>query len=169
MFVVNSNNGKILHLSQNSTLRLSPSDQIGPYLDSFKHITGLAIGINGELLVVDSPTHSIKSYETKFFEPATESYFVVPKEIRPPSRDQIKPVIIAPESLVVEAKDVLTGVFLGNVTASDDSGIKIIINNAPEQFSFGITNIIWVAFDNSGLSSTASQKVGCKGMWTKSL
>ena len=39
MFVVNSNNGKILHLSQNSTLRLSPSDQIGPYLDSFKHIT----------------------------------------------------------------------------------------------------------------------------------
>ena len=103
----------------------------------------MAIGINGELLVVDSPTHSIKSYETKFFEPATESYFVVPNEIRPPSRDQIKPVIIAPESLVVEAEDIITGVFLGNVTASDDSGIKIIINNAPEQFSFGMTNIIW--------------------------
>lgn len=162
MFVVNSNNGKILHLSQNSTLRLSPADQIGPYLDSFTHITDLAIGINGELLVVDSPTHSIKSYETKFFESPTESYFVVPDEIRPPSRDQTLPVIIAPESLVVEAEDVFTGVFLGNVTASDDSGIKIIINNAPEQFSIGLTNIIWIAFDNSGLSSTASQKVDVK-------
>ena len=38
MLVVNSYNDKILHLSQNSPLRLSPSDQIGPYLDSFKDI-----------------------------------------------------------------------------------------------------------------------------------
>lgn len=162
MFVVNSNNGKILHLSQNATLRLSPSAQIGPYLDSFTDITDLAIGINGELLVVDSPTHSIKSYETKFFEPLAESYFVVPKEVRPPIRDQVKPVVIAPEPLVVEARDILTDVFLGNVTATDESGIKAIINNAPEQYSLGITNIVWIAFDNSGLSSTASQKVDVK-------
>ena len=159
MFVVNSNNGKILHLSQNSPLRLSPSDQIGPYLNSFKQITDLAIGINGELLVVDSPTHSIQSYETEFYEQSVESYFVVAKEVRPPSGDQIKPVIIAPESLVVEAEDILTGVFLGEATATDDSGIKIIINNAPDMFSPGITNIIWIAFDNAGHSSTASQKV----------
>ncbi len=162
MFVVNSHNGKILHLSQNSPLRLSPSDQIGPYLDSFKQITDLAIGINGELLVVDSPTHSIQSYETKFFEPPAESYFVVAEEVRPPSRDQIKPVIIAPESLVVEAEDMLTNVFLGDAIATDDSGIKIIINNAPEMFSPGITNILWIAFDNSGHSSTASQTITVK-------
>ena len=159
MFVVNSNNGKILHLSQDSSLLLSTSDQIGPYLHSFKQITDIAIGINGELLVVDSPTHSIQSYETEFYEQSVESYFVVPKEIRPPSRDQTKPVIIAPESLVVEAEDILTDVFLGDATATDDSGIKIIINNAPEMFSPGITNIIWIAFDNAGHSSTASQKV----------
>ena len=159
MFVVNSNNGKILHLSQNSLLRLSPSDQIGPYIHSFKQITDITIGINGELLVVDSPTHSIQSFETKFFEQPAESYFVVPEEIRPPSRDQIKPVIIAPDSLVVEAEDVLTNIFLGDATATDDSGIKVIINNAPEMFSPGITNIIWITFDNAGHSSTANQKV----------
>jgi len=159
IFVVNSNTGKILHLSQNSDLRLSLSDQNGPYLNSFKQITGMAIGINGELLVVDSPTHSIQSFETKFFEQPAESYFVTPAEVRPPSRDQTKPVIIAPESITVEADDLLTSVFLGDATATDDSGIKIIINNAPEMFSPGITNIIWIAFDNAGHSSTAYQIV----------
>lgn len=159
MFVVNSNNGKILHLSQNSPLRLSPVDQLGPYQNSFKQITDLAIGINGELLVVDSPTHSIQSYETEFYDQSVESYFVVPEEIRSPTRDQTKPVLIAPESLVVEAEDILTSVFLGDAIATDDSGIKIIINNAPETFSPGIMNVVWIAFDNAGHSSTASQKV----------
>lgn len=159
IFVVNSNTNKILHLSQNSNLLLTQSDQRGPYLDSFKQITDMAIGINGELLVVDSPTHSIQSFETKFFEQPVESYFVAPADIRPPSRDQTKPVIFAPESLVVEAEDMLTSVFLGDATATDDSGIKIIINNAPEMFSTGITNVIWIAFDNAGHSSTAYQIV----------
>jgi len=159
MFVVNSYNGKILHLSQNSELRLNLSDQNGPYLVSFKEITDMAIGINGELLVVDSPTHSIKSFETTFFESPAESYFVVPAEVRPPSRDQIKPVIIAPDSIVVEAEDMLTDVFVGNANATDASGIKIIINNAPDVFKPGITNLIWIAFDNAGHSSTDTQRI----------
>ncbi len=159
MFVVNSHDDKILHLSQDSELLLSLSDQNGPYLNSFKEITDMAIGINGELLVVDSPTHSIKSFKTTFFESSTESYFVVPTEVRPPSRDQIKPVIIAPDSIVVEAEDMLTDVFIGNANATDASGIKIIINNAPDAFRLGITNLIWIAFDNAGHSSTDTQKI----------
>ncbi len=159
MFVVNSNTGKILHLSQDSALRISQDDQNGPYPDSFKHITDIAIGINGELLVVDSPTHSIQSFETKFFEQPTESYFVIPKEIRPPPRDQTKPVIIAPDSLIVEAEDLLTSVSYGNAIATDDGGIKIIINNAPEMFSPGVRNLLWIAFDYAGHSSTAYQTI----------
>ncbi len=159
MFVVNSHTGKILHLSQNSELRLSVSDQKGPFLVSFKQVTDIAIGINGELLVVDSPTHSIKSLETAFFESTDEYYFVVPAEVRPPSEDQIKPVIIAPDSIVVEAEDMFTDVFVGNANATDASGIKIIINNAPDLFKPGITNIIWIAFDNAGHSSTDTQRI----------
>lgn len=159
MFVVNSHDGKILHLSQNSELRLSTSDRTSPYLVSFKEITGMTIGINGELLVVDSPTHSIRSFETTFFENTAQSYFVVPAEVRPPSRDQIKPVIIAPDSIIVEAEDMLTDVFVGNANATDASGIKIIINNAPDAFKPGITNLIWIAFDNAGHSSTDTQKI----------
>ena len=126
MFVVNSHTSKILHLSQNYELRLSASDQRAPYLVSFKQITDMAIGVNGELLVVDSPTHSIKSLETIFFESSTESYFVVPAEVRPSSGDQIKPVIIAPDSIVVEAEDLLTDVFVGSANATVmQAGLKL--------------------------------------------
>ena len=159
MFVVNSNTGKILHLSQNSTLRIPQAVQNGSYPDSFKHVAGMAIGINGELLVADSPTHSIQSFETPFFEQSAEPYFVVPKETRPPSRDQTLPVIIAPDSLIVEAEDLLTSIVYGDANATDDGGIKAIINNAPEMFSPGITNIIWIAFDYTGHRSIAYQKI----------
>ncbi len=159
MFVVNSNTGRILHLSENSNLLLNLAAQNGPYPDSFENITGLAIGINGELLVVDSHSHSIQSYETEFFVQPTESYYIAPKETRPPSKDQIKPEIFAPAPIVVEAEDYLTTIFLGAANATDASGIKIVINNAPEAFKPGITNIIWIAFDNAGHSSTDYQRV----------
>ena len=63
------------------------------------------------------------------------------------------------QSLIVEATDRLTTVNIGNATATDESGIKALINNAPELFSPGISNIIWVAFDNSGHTSSAYQTV----------
>ncbi|MFB5636052.1 MAG: 6-bladed beta-propeller [Nitrosopumilus sp.] len=159
LFVVNSANDRVLHLSQNSSLKLSLADQNGPYPDSFENISDIAIGINGELLVIDSPTHSIQLFETEFFEQPAESYYVVPAEVRPLPEDQTKPVIIAPDSIVVEAEDFLTSVFTGDATATDESGIKIIINNAPDAFKPGITNLVWIAFDNAGHSSSAYQRI----------
>ena len=159
LFVVNTADDRILHLSQNSDLRLSQSDQSGPYPDSFESVSDLAIGINGELLVIDSPTHSIQSFKTEFFEQPAESYYVAPAEVRPPSEDQTKPVIIAPDSIVVEAEDFLTFVYAGEATATDASGIKVIINNAPDAFRPGITNLVWIAFDNVGHSASANQRI----------
>jgi len=159
MFVVNSATGRILHLSQDSDLRLSQADQAGPYHDFFEDMTDLEIGINGELLVVDSPSHTIQLFETPFYEEPEISYFVAPEVMRPLPRDQTKPVIIAPPSLVVEAEDILTTVSIGDATATDDSGIKVIVNNAPEAFFIGINNVVWIAFDNSGHSSDASQRI----------
>ncbi len=162
MFVVNSADDRILHLSQNSTLRLEQSDQRGPYPNSFEHVTDIAMGSTGELLVIDSPTHSIQSYETPFFEPSPEFYFVAPVEERPPAEDQTKPEIVAPDSLVVEADDLITQVDIGNAIATDESGINTIINNAPEGFKPGINNVIWIAFDNVGHSSSAYQTITVK-------
>ena len=164
MFISNSANNRILHLSQDSNLYLNVFDQIGPYPNSFDFISDITIGINGELLVVDSANHKIKSFETAFYEkPVVVDSIDIPDEIvEDLSYDKTKPVIIAPISLEVEAADMLTVVSFGEATATDESGIKAIINNAPEAFSPGISTIIWVAFDNVGYTSSTSQTITVK-------
>jgi len=162
MFIVNSANDRILHLSQDSNLLLNIFDQIGPYPDSFDYVTDITIGINGELLVVDSANNKIKSFETAFYEkPVIVNSIEIPV-VEDLSPDQTYPVIIAPPSLEVEATDMLTVVLYGEATATDESGIKAIINSAPETFRIGVTTITWVAFDNSGYHSVVSQTITVK-------
>jgi len=164
MFIVNSANDRILHLSQDSDLNLNVFDQLGPYTNSFNFLSDITIGINGELLIVDSANHKIKSFETPFYEkPVIVDSAEIPDEIIEDSPiDKTWPVIIAPISLEVEATDFLTVVSFGEATATDESGIKAIINNAPDAFSPGVSTIIWVAFDNVGYSSSASQTITVK-------
>jgi len=160
MFIVNSANGRILHLSQDSNLSLNVFDKLGPYTKSFDFLSDIAIGINGELLIVDSVNHKIQSFETEFYEPPVIGDSVeIPEVVEEVPYDQTKPVIIAPVSLVVEATDMLTTVSFGNATATDESGIKAIINNAPEAFSPGISTIVWIAFDNVGHTASTSQTI----------
>ncbi len=164
MLIVNAVNDRILHLSQNSTLNLNVFDQIGLFADSFDMITDIAMGINGELLVVDSANHKIQSFETPFYEkPIVVDSIEIPDEIIEDSpEDKTKPVIVAPISLEIEAVDMLTPVSFGEATATDESGVKAIINNAPDAFSLGVSTIIWIAFDNIGYSSTATQTITVK-------
>jgi len=164
MFIVNSANGRILHLSQDSNLNLNVFDQLGPYQKSFDFLSDIAIGINGELLIVDSANHKIQSFETEFYvKPViVDSIEISDEVIEELPIDKTKPVIIAPISLEVEAADFLTTVSFGNATATDESGIKAIIHNAPDEFSIGISTIIWVAFDNVGYSSSTSQTITVK-------
>ena len=162
MFIVNSANDRILHLSQDSNPLLNIFDQIGPYPNSFDYVTDIAIGINGELLVVDSANHKIKSFETAFYEKPEIVNSVEIPVVERLSPDQTYPVIIAPSSLEVEATDMLTVVLYGEATATDESGIKAIINSAPEAFRIGVTTITWVAFDNTGYSSNTSQTITVK-------
>jgi len=164
MFIVNSDNDRILHLSQDSDLNLNVFEQIGPYTNSFDFLSDVTIGINGELLIVDSANHKIKSFETEFYvKPAIVDSVEISEEIIEESPiDKTKPVIVAPISLEVEAADFLTTVSFGEATATDESGIKAIIHNAPDAFSIGVSTIIWVAFDNVGYSSSTSQTITVK-------
>lgn len=165
MFVVNSANDRILYLSQDSDLNLNVFDQLGPYSNSFDFVADLAIGINGELLVIDSTNHQIQSFGTEFYEePVIVDSIEIPddisdeiiEELQP---DKTMPEIIAPISLIIEATDMQTVVSFGEATATDESGIKAIINNAPDAFSPGVSTIIWIAFDNAGYSSSTSQTI----------
>ena len=163
MFIVNSYNDRILHLSQDSDSKLNIFDQIGPYPNSFDFVTDIAIGINGELLVVDSSKHQIKSFETAFYEePIIVDSIITDEIIEEPLIDQTPPVIVAPPSLQVEAADMLTAVSFGEATATDESGIQAILNNAPDAFSPGETTILWIAFDTVGYTSSVSQTITIK-------
>jgi len=162
MFIVNSANDRILYLSQDSDSLIKIFDQIGPFPNSFDYVTDMAIGINGELLVVDSANHKIKSFKTPFYEKPIIVKSVEIPIVEEESLDQTYPVIVAPPSFEVEATDFLTNVLYGEATATDDSGIKAIINNAPDAFSPGRYTITWVAFDNHGFSSNTSQTITVK-------
>ena len=163
MFIVNSENNRILYLSQDSDSNLSLIKQRGPYPDQFNHITDIAVGINGELLVVDSATHKIKSFKTPFYEPPVITDLGIPKAAKEvvPVIDA-RPVISAPPSLTVEAVDKLTLVSIGTAVATDEGGIKALINNAPDAFAPGVSTVIWIAFDYTGYTSSDTHTVTVK-------
>ena len=163
MYIVNSATQRILHLSQDSEQRLSIFDQVGPYPNTFDLIIDIAIGTNGEILIADSSSHRIKTFETPFYEkPVLEEISEIPEIIEEIFVDKERPVIIAPPSLTVEAEDYETIVSYGEATAIDASGIKTILNNAPDFFNPGITTITWIAFDNTGYDSNTTQTVTVK-------
>ena len=163
MFVVNSAYDTILHLSQDSDLRLSVFDQLGPYSDySFDVVTDVDFGLNGELLIVDSANHKIQYFETEFYTVPVLEYYEDIEVIEVVVKDQIRPVIVAPESLVVDATDMLSVVSIGEATATDASGISTIMNNAPDLYPIGVTTVTWIAFDNVGLTSNTIQTVYVK-------
>jgi Ca2+-binding RTX toxin-like protein len=60
---------------------------------------------------------------------------------------------------VIEATGSLTSVELGEAVAIDESGIQILVNNAPTLFPLGSSTIIWTAIDNGGNSASAIQQV----------
>ena len=82
---------------------------------------------------------------------------VIPE--KPLIRDLVKPVLVAPNDITIEAINTLTLVDIGEAMAMDENGIQFLINNAPEMFSLGTSIIIWTAVDNSGNSSFATQEV----------
>jgi hypothetical protein len=163
MFIVNSANNKILHLEQDGDLSLNIFERLGPYQQTFTTLTDVTLGVNGELLIVDSASHKIYSFETPFYvEPSIveEIEIIAPEIIEDFSSDVIDPTIMAPSDLILDATNLYTAVSIGDAIASDsDSGIKAILNNAPESFSLGVNKVTWIAFDNAGNTAEAFQTI----------
>lgn len=158
LFVINSANDRVLHLKQDLS-NLNIFDQQGPYPDLFTMPTDIAIGLNGELFVIDSALHKIKVFETEFYE---QPDIIETKEISEPETkipDYTKPQIIAPDDIVLDATGILTFVDIGEPAVSDESGIKAILNNAPDGLPLGVTTVMWIAFDNAGNSAHSIQTI----------
>jgi len=163
IIVVNVANNRVLYLDQDDDLTLNIFEKLGPYPRTFSMLTDVALGINGELLIIDSASHKVQSFETPLY---VEPQFVQEIEIVVPeievdfSNDVIDPIIMVPSDMVLEATGLYTSVVLGDSIASDfDSGIKTILNNAPEAFSLGVSKVTWIAFDNAGNTAEGYQTI----------
>ncbi|QDI89672.1 6-bladed beta-propeller [Candidatus Nitrosopumilus sp. SW] len=163
IFVINSADNRVLHLELDDDLRLDIFEQLGPFGNSFVDPTDIALGFHGELLVVDSAAHKIKSFETPFYDETKiihTTEIIVPEITEGYEFDDIDPVIMAPSDIKLEATDLFTPVSIGDAIAEDlHSGIKTILNNAPEAFSLGVSKVTWIAFDNAGNTSEDYQNI----------
>ncbi|MDX1595550.1 MAG: 6-bladed beta-propeller [Nitrosopumilaceae archaeon] len=149
-FVINSFDDNVLYLSKDSSLHLDIFAQKGPLESDFTMPTDIALGKYGELHVTDSFNHSIQTFETPNYVTPPKTNEIKPIEIIEEIKDDTPPVIITPDDMFVDATGIYTPVDFGEATATDENGIKAILNNAPEEFPLGISKITWIAFDNTG-------------------
>ncbi|MEK5492593.1 HYR domain-containing protein [Paenibacillus sp. FSL R7-0297] len=72
--------------------------------------------------------------------------------------DTTRPQLNVPEDRIVEATAVKTPVGIGQATATDIFKVTLV-NNAPDAYPLGITEITWTATDANGNVSTKVQKI----------
>lgn len=163
IFVINSDDNRVLYIALEDNSYLDIFEQLGPFGNSFVDPTDVVLGFHGELLVVDSAAHKVKSFETPFYDetkivPTTE--IVSPEVSEEYEFDDVNPTIMAPSDIKLEATDLFTPVPIGEAVAEDlHSGIKAILNNAPEAFSLGVSKVTWIAFDNAGNTAEDYQNI----------
>ena len=164
IFFINSADNRVLYLELDaSDLHLDIFEQLGPFGNSFVDPTDIVMGFYGNLLVVDSAAHKVKSFETPFYDETKiiqSTEIIAPEVTEGYEFDDIPPTIMAPSDIKLEATDLYTAVPIGEAIADDSqSGIKAILNNAPEEFSLGVSKVTWIAFDNAGNTAEDSQNI----------
>ncbi|MDH5259234.1 MAG: HYR domain-containing protein, partial [Gammaproteobacteria bacterium] len=72
--------------------------------------------------------------------------------------DTTAPVLNIPASITMEASGGLTPVFVGDATATDIFPVTVV-NDSPQVFPLGTSNVVWTATDANGNITTAMQSV----------
>lgn len=80
--------------------------------------------------------------------------------LAPRAVDVTPPTLVPPADINAVSSDGLpVTVTLGTPTATDDSGVPTVTNNAPTQFPVGLTLVSWTAEDAAGNRTVATQRV----------
>ena len=136
----------------------------GSNTSQFKLPKDIAVDSDGDVFVVDSSNHRIQKFgskdtTTETTQTTTQTTQTQTKTTKTTVTDLKKPTVSPPKDLYVEATGGLTRVSIGQAIANDESGIKSLTSNAPEEFPLGITTVIWTAIDNAGNMGIATQTV----------
>ncbi|WP_194977158.1 HYR domain-containing protein, partial [Aquiflexum lacus] len=76
--------------------------------------------------------------------------------------DNEAPTIVAPANISIqigEDDESATDVELGTPTTSDNCGVDVVVNLAPESFPIGTTTVTWTVTDVNGNTATADQVI----------
>ena len=180
IYVADNGNNRIVQLDNNGHMITSWGSQ-GKGADFFDNPRGVAVDFAGNIFVVDTDNNRIQKFGsaptqtqiqtqiTNQTQTTTTPQQVIAIQnttqnqantikITAPN-DKTPPSITAPSDMTVEGTGLLTSVSVGQATATDDSGIASITNNAPSKFPQGVTMITWTAIDNGGNSAKAVQKI----------
>ncbi|MEO9276942.1 MAG: HYR domain-containing protein, partial [Nitrososphaera sp.] len=169
IFVADTGNNRIVELDSNGHTLTSWGSQ-GKGADFFDNPRDVAVDSAGNVFVVDTQNNRIQKFGSNSITTQTtqsvnqtqatqitDNQTQVPKIIDP--NDKTPPTITAPADITVEATGMLTSVSIGQATATDDSGVASITNNAPQKFPLGTTMVTWTATDNGGNIAKAVQKI----------
>ncbi|WP_133124024.1 HYR domain-containing protein, partial [Nitrosotalea sinensis] len=178
IFVADSGNNRIVELDNNGNTITSWGSQ-GTGADFFDNPISTAVDSTGNVFVVDSNNNRVQKFSPVVLQTPVVATTVVnqtkiqntttpvtvtqnntqnnPKITAP--NDHTPPSITAPSDITIEATGILTPVSIGQATATDDSGVASIANNAPTKFPLGITMVTWTAIDNGGNVAKAVQKI----------
>ena len=183
IYLVDSSNQRILKIdSEGNTITLWGT--LGNGKGEFLQPTDLVLDNSGYLFVLDSAYSKIQKFQTPFvlkiqealaaeqakkleelayLEESSEQEEKSSEEISVPEEpavlDTVKPTLLLPDDLVIEASGALTSVDVGEATATDDNGIQLVVNNSPGMFPLGSSAVVWTAVDNAGNSVFATQHV----------
>ncbi|OLD33558.1 MAG: hypothetical protein AUI61_00465, partial [Thaumarchaeota archaeon 13_1_40CM_2_39_13_2] len=173
IYVVDNGNNRIVKLDRNGNAITSWGTQ-GKGPDFFDNPRDVAVDSIGNVFVVDSNNNRIQKFglESQQIQSqiTNQTRTTLQQQTANPVQqnnvpiitnpnDKTPPSITAPADMTAEATGLLTSVSEGQATATDDSGIASITNNAPQKFPLGTTVVTWTATDNGGNVAKAVQKI----------
>ena len=158
IYVTDTVEGGLYYFVPSTNSTILPAEHL--IESSSPRYTNIAMGINGELYVVDAFNHSIQTFTTPSYTPPTETDNVQDDEVSQDSEtDNVQPTLVIPQNITTDANDLYTNIHIGEATATDQGGIHAIINNSPSKFPLGVTTVTWFAYDKAGNVAKAEQYI----------